>query len=286
MTGPRDPDAIIANWLEDGPIDLPDETRRAIVVGLRTQPRARQMAFLRGLPIMNSLSRLAAAAAIVLAVGGLSIFVLSNRNSGGPGAQPSATTGPSVAPSASVVPSPSTTPGPLDTATWKQYVSNRYGFSISYPADWVLTPARRDWTLAVDAKDFLGGGADHFELQVPNQGVGVNAWSVAVEPGTTAASWLDSYCQLNTKPCTGLDQRSIPAQIDGHAGVIVAFTDDVQAFFLVDGRMYVVACWRPNDDPSVAKYSGAIKLVQTYLSTMHLLPGGPASAAPTSPGPS
>jgi hypothetical protein len=282
MTGPRDPDAIIANWLEDGPIDLPDETRRAIVVGLRTQPRARQVAILRGLPIMNSLSRLVAAAAIVLAVGGLAIFALSNRNGGGPGAQPSPS--PSLAPSVS--PSASSTPGPLDTGTWKQYVSNRYGFSISYPADWVLTPATREWTMAVDAKDFLGGGADHFELKVPNQGVGVNAWSVAVEPGTTAASWLDSYCQLNTKPCTGLDQRSIPAQVDGHAGVIVAFTDDVQAFFLVDGRMYVVACWRPNTDPSVAKYSGAIKLVQTYVSTMHLLPGGPASAAPTSPGPS
>jgi hypothetical protein len=282
MTGPRDPDAIIANWLEDGPIDLPEETRRAILVGLRTQPRARQVAILRGLPIMNSLSRLAAAAAIVLAVGGLSIFALSNRNGGGPGAQPSPS--PSLAPSVS--PPASSTPGPLDTATWKQYVSNRYGFSISYPADWVLTPARHDWTLAVDAKDVLGGGADHFELQVPNQGVGVNAWSVAVEAGQTAASWLDSYCQLNTKPCTGIDQRSIPAQMDGHAGVIVAFTDDVQAFFLVDGRMYVVACWRPNTDPSVVKYSGAIKLVQAYVSTMHLLPDGPASAAPTSPGPS
>jgi len=226
---------------------------------------------------MNSLSRLAAAAAIVLAVGGLSIFALSNRNGGGPGAQPSPS--PSLAPSVS--PPASSTPGPLDTATWKQYVSNRYGFSISYPADWVLTPARHDWTLAVDAKDVLGGGADHFELQVPNQGVGVNAWSVAVEAGQTAASWLDSYCQLNTKPCTGIDQRSIPAQMDGHAGVIVAFTDDVQAFFLVDGRMYVVACWRPNDDPSVAKYSGAIKLVQAYVSTMHLLPGGPASPQPS-----
>jgi hypothetical protein len=286
MTGPRDPDAIIANWLEDGPIDLPEETRRAIVVGLRTQPRARQVAILRGLPIMNSLSRLGAAAAIVLAVGGLAIFALSNRNGGGPGAQSSTTPTPSIGPSTSVAPTASSTPDPLDTATWKQYVSNHYGFSISYPADWVLTPATREWTLAVDAKDFLGGGADHFELKVPNQGVGVNAWSVAVEPGTTAASWLDSYCQLNTKPCTGLDQRSIPAQVDGHAGVIVAFTDDVQAFFLVDGRMYVVACWRPNTDPSVAKYSGAIKLVQTYVSTMHLLPGGPASAAPTSPGPS
>jgi hypothetical protein len=233
---------------------------------------------------MNSINRLAAAAAIVLVVGGLSIFALSNRNSGGPGALPSSSPGASVVPSASVAPTPSSTPGPLDTTTWKTYVSNRYGFSIAYPADWVLTPATREWTMAVDAKDFLGGGADHF-LEAPNMGVGVNAWSVAVEPGMTSAAWLDAYCPLNTQPCTGIDQRSNPAQMDGHAGVIVAFTDDVQAFFLVDGRMYVVACWRPDNDPSVAKYSGAIRLVQTYISTMRLLPGGPAPAS-SSPAPS
>jgi hypothetical protein len=94
MTQPRDPDAIIATWLDDGPIDLPEETRRAIVVGLRTQPRARPMAILGGLPV-NPLTRFVAAAAIVLAVGGLSIFVLSNR-SGGPGTAPSQTSTSSI----------------------------------------------------------------------------------------------------------------------------------------------------------------------------------------------
>ena len=84
MNQPRDPDAIIATWLDDGPIELPDETRRAISVGLRTQPRLRRVAILGG-SSMSPINRLAAAAVIVLAVGGLSIFVLANRggDSGG-----------------------------------------------------------------------------------------------------------------------------------------------------------------------------------------------------------
>ena len=84
MNQPRDLDPIIATWLDDGPIDLPDETRRAIAVGLRTQPRARRMAILGG-SSMSPLNRLVAAAAIVLAVGGLSVFVLSNRGGGAGG---------------------------------------------------------------------------------------------------------------------------------------------------------------------------------------------------------
>ena len=139
MTQPRDPDAIIATWLDDGPIDLPADTRRAIVVGLRTQPRARRMAILRGMPV-NPLSRFLAAAAIVLAVGGLSIFVLSNRGSG-PGALPTPSPAVSIAPSPSAPPTASPSADPLDTATWKTYVSSRYGFSIAHPAGWAEVPA-------------------------------------------------------------------------------------------------------------------------------------------------
>src|SRR4051812_18980374 len=91
MNQSHDGDPIIATWLDEGPVDLPADTRRAIVVGLRTQPRARRMASLRGLPV-NSLTRLATAAAIVLAVGVVSVLLLSNRNVGvaGLGATPSA----------------------------------------------------------------------------------------------------------------------------------------------------------------------------------------------------
>ena len=99
MNGQRHVDTIIATWLDDGPVDLPIETRRAISVGLRTQPRARRMAFLGGFS-MAPLPRVALATVVVLAVGAGSIFVISNRSSG-PGGVPS----PSVAPSASASPS-------------------------------------------------------------------------------------------------------------------------------------------------------------------------------------
>ncbi|MEO6350169.1 MAG: hypothetical protein ABIP53_05920 [Candidatus Limnocylindrales bacterium] len=37
----RDPEAVMAAWLDDGPAELPIETRRAIAVGIRTVPRRR-----------------------------------------------------------------------------------------------------------------------------------------------------------------------------------------------------------------------------------------------------
>jgi len=286
MTQPRDPDAIIATWLDDGPIDLPADTRRAIVVGLRTQPRARRMAILRGMPV-NPLSRFLAAAAIVLAVGGLSIFVLSNRGSG-PGALPTPSPAVSIAPSPSAPPTASPSADPLDTATWKTYVSSRYGFSIAHPAGWAEVPADHDWALPADA-DWLNTATESFKA--PGGAVRVSAWSVSIHPAELldrpTLTWIaNAYCPLNTTPCDRLSSRTVAVTMDGHPGSLVQFANDTQAFFLVDGRMYVVACWRPDNDPSVTKYSGTIRLVQTYISTMHLLPGGPASAAPTSPGPS
>jgi len=67
--------------------------------------------------------------------------------------------------------------------------------------------------------------------------------------------------------------------MDGHAGSLVSFVDDTQAFFLVQNRIYVVAIWRPADYIQ----GGVPRLLEAYLSTMHLLPGGPApSASPRS----
>src|SRR5262249_20332301 len=103
MNASRDVDSIIATWLEDGPTELPAETRRAITVGIRTQPRIPRTAFPGGI-VMSSFTRLATAAGVILLVGGLSVFLLSNRNNGVGSPAPSAA--PSVAPSAA----PSSTP--------------------------------------------------------------------------------------------------------------------------------------------------------------------------------
>ena len=42
MNDPRDPDATIAFWLEDGPQRLPESTKRAIAVTTRTIRQSRR----------------------------------------------------------------------------------------------------------------------------------------------------------------------------------------------------------------------------------------------------
>ena len=191
-----------------------------------------------------------------------------------------------VTPSLVVSPSPAPTPSPnpLGTSTWTTYVSERYGFSIAHPADWTEEPADHDWTLAKDAV-WPNTATEHFTLSIENQGIGVSAWSVAVDSGTSVDSWLQAYCPKSTGPCTGIQDRAVAATLDGHGGSLVRFDGDVQAFFLVDGRIYAIACWRAEEDPSVIKYSGTRRLVEAFLSTMRLLPGGRGPSAPT-PSPS
>ena len=48
MSAQRDPDVVLAAWLDDGPADLPSSTRRAISTAVRTTPQARTG--LHGLP--------------------------------------------------------------------------------------------------------------------------------------------------------------------------------------------------------------------------------------------
>jgi hypothetical protein len=221
----------------------------------------------------------AAAASVVVAGAG----VACNPAAVAPSSEaPSTAVAPSGAVSLSPVPSPS--PNPLDTTTWATYVSERYGFSIAHPADWTEEPADHDWTLAKDAV-WPNTATEHFALSIENQGVGVSAWSVAVDSGTSVDSWLQAYCPKNTGPCTGIQNRAVAATLDEHGGSLVRFDGDVQAFFLVDGRIYAIACWRAEEDPSVMKYSGSRRLVEAFLSTMRLLPGSPAPSA-TTPSPS
>ena len=76
-----------------------------------------------------------------------------------------------------------------------------------------------------------------------------------------------------------LANQTVAATMDGHAGSLVSFKEDTQSFFLVQDRIYVVAIWRP------ANYipGGVPRLLEAYLSTMHLLPGGPAASASPRP---
>ena len=142
-----------------------------------------------------------------------------------------------------------------------------------------MADENRFWILAGDTPTFESSATEN--LNSPDGQVRTSAWSVAVKPGTSAEAWVQAYCPKSTSPCTGIQARAVAVSMDGHAGLLVPFTDDVQAFILVDNRMYVVAEWRPNSDGTVATYGGGQRLVEDYLSTMRLLPGGPAPSAST-----
>jgi len=197
MTQPRDPDAIVAAWLEDGPVRLPHETRSAIVVALRTQPRVRRTALPGG--IMHPLNRFATAAAVVLAVGVVGVLLFSNRTS-------DVGTAPTVAPSSSpaaVAPSPSSAAVPssapsgapsaapsaqavVSTADWLPFSSTRYGYDVKYPPYLSPSQSTHQWTTA-DEADWLSAGHDLFKGQVA-----ITVFAIQLPAGVTRDSWIAS----------------------------------------------------------------------------------------------
>jgi len=144
----------------------------------------------------------------------------------------------------------------------------------------VHTTATRDWTFPADATVNMYSTALETFVS-PDGHIAAAAWSVAVKPGTTVDSWLQAYCPLAESPspsdCATMPGRTVAASMDGHAGSLVQFTQDTQAFFLVNNRIYVVAIWQAEDFIP----GGVSRLLTAYLSTMHLLPGGPAASGPS-----
>jgi hypothetical protein len=264
----------IRGLLEDGSDRTSAETIDAVLLAVRTTPQERDLRIPWRIKPMSNPMRLVAAFAIIVVAGVAAINVF--RPSAGVGGI--STPSPTVTASAPA-PTPSPQPSPtLRTATWTTYVSTHYGFSIAHPADWTVRPATRTYATPADAPTTATEG-----FIAPAQTVFVSAWSVAVAPGTSAEPWIQAYCPKQTSPCTGIPGRAVAVSMDGHAGQLVVFTNDVEAFILVNNRMYVVAEWRPDNDQTDLHYASGTLLVEDFLSTMRLLPGGPAPSVTPRP---
>jgi hypothetical protein len=134
---PRDPDAILAAWLEDGPTQLPETTRRAIAVGLRSTSQTRRVLDVPWRPnVMNPFARLAVAAAAIVIVAGGALYLLApgNQTIGGPSAAPSPSV---VAPSAS--PSAQASVSPSQPVAWESFTSRRFAYTMEVPVGWVYS---------------------------------------------------------------------------------------------------------------------------------------------------
>jgi hypothetical protein len=270
-------------WLGEGSDRTPPATIDAVLLAVRTTPQERDLRIpWRTTPMSNPI-RLVAAMAVIVVVG-VAAFALFGRSPGVGGvSSPSPTVTPQTPAPTPSAPPPTArlqpSPFAIDTATWPSYTSGRYGFSIGHPADWTVSPATGAWSFPRDATLYYQSPAEQFAAA--DGSIGAAAWSVAVKPGTTVDSWLQTYCPVaeNNSPCAALQSHTVPVSMDGHAGSLVRFNDDTQAFFLVNNRMYVVAIWRPENFIT----GGISRLLEAYLSTMHLLPGGPAPTATGSP---
>lgn len=185
---------------------------------------------------------------------------------------------------------------PIDTTDWVVYESKQYGFSIKHPPGWEVLPAKRDWTLEADAGrgQHRGEGAQE-TFKPPANDLFVAVWSAPAKdtPETLegVAAWVERYCKMEGSSCSGPD-RSVPLcnGTDCDPGLLVTVdnmygaTDDLSfmgAFFTGGkhkGRMIGVEVGRPEGDGVVAKYGGARRLLEGFLSGMGVCPARPDQA--------
>ena len=273
-------DRAVADWLEDGSDRTSAAAIDAVLLAVKTTPQERDLRIPRRFTLMPTYMRLAAAFAIVAIAGVATLSFLNRGSSPGVVPSPSAISSPSSIPSPAPSASPSS-PG-IDTAMWTKYTSERYGFDIKRPPDWADTQqSGHVWTLA-EAADVQSTATEDFYYPglSDGQGVRVSAWSVGVASGTSLDAWLQAYCSAATGASCPAGRQTVPVTMDGHAGLTIAGPgQDSEAFALVNDRVYVVKAWRSDDDPSVATFGGGRRLIEAFVSTIRLRPGGPAPTA-------
>jgi hypothetical protein len=213
----------------------------------------------------NLAIRLSAAAVVALLVIGC-----QSNGSASPSGEPSPSAAPSTTePSSSAEASPSLDPN--DTSAWLPFDSARYGLSLAYPPDWTANHADGEWTFPEDTAWPDGvGRTDWFEFDAPEGTVAASAWSVALEPGTSADQWWLDYCTVEVTPCDGTESK-VDASLDGHAGWLVDASDPA-AYLGVDDRIYLLTVWQPDYFATMERYGGGLAFIETWLTTMDINP--------------
>lgn len=201
------PKSILVAWLDEGPLDLPDVTRRAILTALPTTPQARRGLFAPWRSQhMNTFARGAAALVVAaLAIGALALLA-------GPGGR-FGTASPSPVPStsASALPLPA-----LDAA----FESPTYGYQIRYPTGWTVTSAATPWVLGTN---YGPGDAVTDNIVTPSglDRMRISAASVALPGGITMydfRSYASPYSSpFDGNPCTPDAPLPGPVMLDYQA---------------------------------------------------------------------
>jgi len=278
MNPPRERSAIVAAWLEEGPNELPESTRRAIAVDVRTTHQSRRSVWApRWFPRLDRLTMAAMAAVAVMAlvIGG---FVVRPFESGG-----SNVGGLPPAPSASPAPSPSETPSaaPIPTtlvipAMSELYTSRRFGYSVQYPAAWSVEQATQTWSppdWKADASpgepfDYISGGGEPPILRVA---------SAPLPDGLANVNdWIDEYLTFGDPNCVPPRERSELISIDGAPGRLWDACSTVEATIVLEGRVYMFTLILSSDQVANGR-----ELFDALAATIDLRPEDAAIASPS-----
>jgi hypothetical protein len=177
MTAPRNPDALIPAFLEEGISEIPEwyldavrrdvrRTRQLVVVG----PFRERESFV-------GIGRIAIGLAAAVVVG---IALLNLRPGYGPaGPGPSPTAAGSV-----TLPPPSTTPPSTTPTGPTEFTSAMYGYTVTMPAGWTISPALLRW----DGDGQPGPYAESDSFVGPGE---LTVWAIA---GSFAGD-LDAFVQ-------------------------------------------------------------------------------------------
>jgi hypothetical protein len=210
MTGTnatRDPDSVLAAWLDEGPTDLPDVTRRAILTALPTTPQAR-----RGLLApwrsthMNMFARGAAVLVVaVVAIGALALLAGPRGGVGGP--------------SPSSVPSTPASAPPLPTLD-ATFISPSYGYQVGYPTGWTVTQGTGPWPPGTarypgnPVSDAIVTPSGIYRMRFSGASIALPS-GMTMEQFRAFASPVSS--PFNTEPCTPVAPLPVPVSINYQA---------------------------------------------------------------------
>jgi hypothetical protein len=254
-------------WLDDGPTRMSD---RAVLSALEeihtTRQRRTWWPARRATPVSIYL-RAAIAAVLVVGIGLVAINVLPRGSDTGVGGEPTANPSPSASPSPSAA-EPAAIPELTET-----HVSPFNGFSIGYPADAQIVPAK------VISRPGVEQNNDDFDF-IHTESYSVRGASAAV-PESVSGDEIDAYVDQQItgyQPggCGEPRREQAEVTIDGQLGrVSGSCPNEIEATVEAGGRLYVFTVW--GDDASRA-------LFDAYAATIDLRPEDGAIPS-TSPSP-
>jgi hypothetical protein len=267
-------DLAAREWLDDGPTRMSDHgvlsTLEAIHV---TRQRRAIWPAWRATPV-NIFARVAAAGALVVAVGLLAVNVVPRQPDGASvGGTPSAT------------PSATASATPLDFPLTRTFVSPTYGYSFRTIDRGGITPATKSWDPA--HQPLANAGFDkRFDYQETGLALGFAGASTAIPAGVSVDAWIDEYVTPVAAGGCGIP-RSEQAEItiDGQPGRVATCHEtgvdlvpnelrQIEATVVDGGRLYLFRQGYLNPDGRA--------IFDAWAATIRLHPED-AAAPPASP---